>query len=82
MGQPLGAIEGWDAFVARGRGVDPALVLVCAASVHPSDPGVLFFSSGTTAKPKGIRSAHRAVALQLWRWKRFYGTGEDARTVA
>ncbi|WP_295638400.1 AMP-binding protein [Novosphingobium sp.] len=80
VGEPLGAIEGWDAFLARGDGVDPALIAARAASVHPSDAGVLFFSSGTTAKPKGILSAHRAVALQLWRWKRFYGTGDDART--
>jgi fatty-acyl-CoA synthase len=80
VGEPLGAIEGWDAFLARGRDVDPALIAARTAAVHPSDPGVLFFSSGTTAKPKGILSAHRAVALQLWRWKRFYGTGDDART--
>ena len=29
--------------------------------------------------PKGILSAHRGVSLQLWRWKRFYATSEDAR---
>ena len=80
VGEPLGAIEGWDAFLARDRDVDPALIAARAASIHPSDPGVLFFSSGTTAKPKGILSAHRAVALQLWRWKRFYGTREDTRS--
>lgn len=72
-------IEGWEAFLARGEAVSPALLDAASATVTPADPAVLFFSSGSTAKPKGILSAHRAVALQLWRWKRFYQTGPDAR---
>ena len=28
---------------------------------------MLFFSSGSTSRPKGILSAHRGVAIQLWR---------------
>lgn len=71
-----GAIEGWDAFVARGDGVAQARVDARAASVTPADPGVLFFSSGSTARPKGILSAHRGVTLQLWRWPKWYQTGQ------
>jgi fatty-acyl-CoA synthase len=74
-----GAIEDWDAFLARGQAVSRDLVVATAAAVTPADPGVLFFSSGSTAKPKGILSAHRGVSLQLWRWKRYYSAGDDVR---
>lgn len=78
--QSGGMIEDWDTFLARGAATPQALVDAAGAAIAPADPGVLFFSSGSTAKPKGILSAHRAVALQLWRWRKFYGTGSDART--
>jgi fatty-acyl-CoA synthase len=76
----LGAIEGWGTFLARGNSVDPALVDAAAASVQPSDPGVLFFSSGSTGKAKGILSAHRGVCLQLWRWPQWYDVKVPPRT--
>ncbi len=68
----FGAIEGWSAFRARSAGVAPGMVEARAAQVTPSDPGILFFSSGTTGKPKGILTSHRAVCLQLWRWPLWY----------
>jgi len=80
IGNSGGMIEDWTAFRRRGDAVDQAMVDAAAASVLPADPGVLFFSSGSTAMPKGILSSHRAVALQLWRWRRFYQTAADART--
>jgi fatty-acyl-CoA synthase len=80
VGESQGAAQSWPEFLARGAAVDPQLVDATAAQVTPADPGALFFSSGTTALPKGILSAHRGVALQLWRWRRFYQTKEDART--
>lgn len=79
VGGGEGMIEPWDAFLRRGDSVDQALVDATAATVTPADPGVLFFSSGSTAKPKGILSMHRGVTLQLWRWKRFLAAKEDAR---
>ncbi|MFA7585214.1 MAG: class I adenylate-forming enzyme family protein [Novosphingobium sp.] len=67
-----GAVEGRAAFLARGQAVSQELVLAMADAVLPSDPGVLFFSSGSTGKAKGILSAHRGVCLQLWRWPQWY----------
>ncbi len=67
-----GAVETWSEFLARGRALPPALVEATAATVQPSDAGLLFFSSGTTDKPKGILNSHRAIAIQLWRWRRLY----------
>jgi fatty-acyl-CoA synthase len=70
--EPLGGIEGWLTFLARGEDVAPELVDATAAAVLPSDPGILKFSSGSTGKAKGILSAHRGVCLQLWRWAQWY----------
>lgn len=75
-----GAIEGWNAFLTRGRSVSPEYVEARAAAVKPADPGVLFFSSGSTGKAKGILSAHRGVCLQLWRWAQWYAIKEPPRT--
>ncbi len=72
IGGGPGAIEEWDQFLARGADVTQARVDARAAQNRPADPGVLFFSSGSTAKPKGILSAHRGVTLQLWRWPKWY----------
>ena len=38
---------------------------------------MLFFSSGTSAEPKGILNSHRAVAIQLSRWRRLYDNLDD-----
>lgn len=70
--EPLGGIEGWASFLARGESVVPELIDATAAAVLPSDPGILKFSSGSTGKAKGILSAHRGVCLQLWRWAQWY----------
>lgn len=78
-----GAIEGKAAFLSRGNDVADSLVEAMADAVEPSDPGVLFFSSGSTGKSKGILSAHRGVCLQLWRWPQWYnaaGEGVVLRT--
>ncbi|GAB2658507.1 AMP-binding protein [Nocardia goodfellowii] len=67
------AIDSWGEFLARGRGERPESIEATAATVRPSDPAVLFFSSGSTSTPKGILSAHRGVAIQMWRFRRMYG---------
>lgn len=74
-----GQVEEWPDFLARAESVSQSLVDAAAATVTPADPGALFFSSGTTSMPKGILNAHRGVTLQLWRWRRFWDTAEDAR---
>jgi fatty-acyl-CoA synthase len=46
----------------------------------PSDPGALFFSSGSTNKPKAILSTHRGVAIQMWRMRAQQGLGDGVRS--
>lgn len=69
--EPLGMIEGWSTFLARGTAVSDDLIAATAESVAPADPGILLFSSGSTGKAKGILSANRAVCLQIWRWAKW-----------
>jgi acyl-CoA synthetase (AMP-forming)/AMP-acid ligase II len=78
-GESSGAIETWTDFLAHGQAVDPALVEAIAATTQPADAAVLFFSSGSTGKAKGILSAHRGVTVQCWRWKRIYQLADDVR---
>jgi len=73
LGEPVPGIEAWDEFLASGHGEPRELIEATAAAVLPSDAAVLFFSSGSTSKPKGILSAHRGVCIQLWRFRRMYG---------
>jgi fatty-acyl-CoA synthase len=77
LGEPAPGIEAWDDFLASGHEEPHDLVEATAAGVLPSDAAVLFFSSGSTSKPKGILSAHRGVCIQLWRFRRMYGFSPD-----
>jgi fatty-acyl-CoA synthase len=77
LGEPLPGVEAWDEFLAHGRQEPREPVEATAAAVLPSDTAVLFFSSGSTSKPKGILSAHRGVCIQLWRFRRMYGFSPD-----
>jgi fatty-acyl-CoA synthase len=73
VGEPAPGIEAWNEFLAYGHEEPRELVEATAAAVLPSDAAVLFFSSGSTSKPKGVLSAHRGVTIQLWRFRRMYG---------
>jgi fatty-acyl-CoA synthase len=75
-----GAIERWPDFRRRGAAVPEDVALARAAAVKPADVGALFFSSGTTSRPKGILHAQRAVAIQWWRWPRLMGVADDVRS--
>ena len=77
VGEPAPGFAAWDEFLASGAEEPRELVAATAAAVLPSDAAVLFFSSGSTSKPKGILSAHRGVCIQLWRFRRMYGFSPD-----
>ncbi len=77
IGESVPGIESWDDFLSSGRDEPRELVEATAAAVQPSDAAVLFFSSGSTSKPKGILSAHRGVCIQMWRFRRMYGFGPE-----
>ena len=60
-----GGMAGWSDFLAAGDGVDSERLRARSAAVRPEDPGVIIYSSGTTAYPKGMVHAHRAHTLQF-----------------
>ena len=72
-------IPSWDSFLKDGDGVDDALLDAVAAQVHPSDLGIIIYSSGTTDKPKGVLHNHQAVALQYWVQAGLFGRDESTR---
>ncbi|PEQ12865.1 AMP-dependent synthetase [Novosphingobium sp. PC22D] len=80
IGEVNGATMGWQAFLETGRDIPRARVVARAGQVSPADPGVLFFSSGSTARPKGILSSHRGVTLQMWRMAPQQGLGPGVRS--
>ncbi len=75
----VAAVESWQAFLQQGESVATEVVEQRANSVHPTDTGGLFFSSGTTSLPKGILHSQRAFTLQFWRWQRLWGLNEPCR---
>jgi acyl-CoA synthetase (AMP-forming)/AMP-acid ligase II len=77
--QEASGITSWDAFLQTGDVVDDALLDAVSAEVHPSDPAVVVYSSGTTAHPKGVLHNHRAVSLQFWVQAQLFGRDERTR---
>jgi acyl-CoA synthetase (AMP-forming)/AMP-acid ligase II len=71
----------WDSFLALGDAVDDALLDAVTAQVHPSDLGVVIYSSGTTDRPKGVVLSHQAIALQWWVQAGLFGRDESTRVL-
>ena len=74
-----GAAEPWETLLAAGGAVREDLVDAAAAAVAPSDDAVVIYTSGTTARPKGVLHAHRPPALQSWRFARLFGLDPEVR---
>lgn len=71
-----GAVERWDAV---GAEVPGEVLDGLEAAVAPTDPATIFFTSGTTARPKAVVHAHAALAASGRRIAECLGLGaEDA----
>ena len=81
-GQETGAlgISTWPVFLASAASVTEELVTAMANEVSPADQAIVFFSSGSTGRPKGVLHAHRAAAIQSWRWARVFAIDREVRT--
>jgi acyl-CoA synthetase (AMP-forming)/AMP-acid ligase II len=56
-------VQRWDRFV--GAGVDQAE----PPDIAPDDPAMILYTSGSTSKPKGVLSSHRAVIHSILGWE-------------
>ncbi|MBT37417.1 MAG: AMP-dependent synthetase [Deltaproteobacteria bacterium] len=74
-----GGVQSWPELLALGCDVPDALVDAVADEVHPSDDGVLVYTSGTTALPKGVLHTQRAAVLQAWRFAEMLRFGPEER---
>jgi fatty-acyl-CoA synthase len=72
-----GACERWEDFVAGDTGGYAALLDGLRASVDPEDECYLLYTSGTTARPKGVVQVHDAVARNGWRIGEYQGLADD-----
>ncbi len=53
----------WDKFLEGGAGVSQT------PNIQPDDPAMLLYTSGSTSRPKGVLSSHRAVIHSLLGWE-------------
>ncbi len=67
-----GAMD-WDEFVAGGAAVEAAAVRARADAVEPGDLSDLFFTSGTTGRPKGAMLTHEQTTRLYGSWSELAG---------
>ncbi len=74
----LGAVEPWAELERASGSASDAQLDEIAAQISPGDPGFLIYTSGTTARPKGVLHRQRAAVIQSWRFAELMGlTPED-----
>jgi len=76
---PRGGVETWAGLLAQGRDVTEELLDALVAEVEPSDDGLIIYTSGTTANPKGVLHGQRAGVLQGWRFVEFLALDAEDR---
>jgi fatty-acyl-CoA synthase len=77
LGEEFAGLESYEAFLGRASAVPNHDIDSTAATTNPSDLAAIFFSSGSTSRPKGILNSHRGIAIQCWRFARMYGLGPE-----
>lgn len=78
-GRSDGLIDAWDAFLAGGNAVSADDLERRAKEVTPADDGIIIYTSGTTAKPKGVLHVTAVPCIQSRRFVRHLGLDPDVR---
>ncbi len=74
-----GSIDPWASFLEGGNAVPAGELDERAAAVTPDEDGIIIYTSGTAAKPKGVVHAHRTPCLQSRRFVRHFCLDETTR---
>ena len=69
----------WTDFVAEGEAIPAEAVTALIATVEPSDVSDIFFTSGTTGRPKGVMTSHAQNLRVFEVWAECVGLVEDDR---
>jgi acyl-CoA synthetase (AMP-forming)/AMP-acid ligase II len=74
-----GSIEPWQRFLESGNPVPAEDLDARSVAVEPHDDGVIIYTSGTTAAPKGVLHTHAPACLQSRRFVRHLALDPDVR---
>jgi len=79
LSEGRGIAESWQDFLGSGGALSDALARAAAEEVTPTDDGILLYTSGTTAHPKGIVHLQRAPVIQSWRFAEYMDLDAEDR---
>jgi acyl-CoA synthetase (AMP-forming)/AMP-acid ligase II len=68
LDRPRGPVRPWAEFLDGAGDYPESLLDAAVEDVHPEDDAVVIYTSGTSARPKGVLHVHRAPVLSSFRW--------------
>ncbi len=74
---PPDGVDAWGLLLAGADDVTDQILDATMAEVHPRDPGIIIYTSGTSAHPKAVLHANGTPIIQGWRWAEALGLTND-----
>jgi fatty-acyl-CoA synthase len=75
-------VDTWEGIVARADEVPEEILDAAMAEVHPHDPGIIIYTSGTSAYPKAVLHTNTTPVIQSWRWAQAMGLTSDDKMLS
>src|SRR3546814_12307139 len=70
---PHATVDQLEAILARADEVPDEMLDAATAEVHPGDPGIIIYTSGTRAHPKAALHKNSTPVVQTWRGAKALG---------